>query len=77
MIRYVLSPDGDIVADVYGKLPGRGAWVTAREALLRQAVAKGGFNRGFKTKAKADADALVEQTRAQLRRRLLGQLTMA
>lgn len=77
MVRYVLSPDGEVVADVYGKLPGRGAWVSADEAALRQAVSKGGFNRGFKSKAKADADALVEQTRAQLRRRMLGQLTMA
>ncbi|WP_298915092.1 RNA-binding protein [uncultured Algimonas sp.] len=77
MVRYVLSPDGDVVADVYGKLPGRGAWVTAAEEPVRTAVQKGGFNRGFKAKVRADADALVAQTRTQLRRRLLGQLTMA
>ena len=77
MIRFVLSPDGELFADVFGKLPGRGAWVSADAKLLRQAVERGGFNRGFKTKVKADADALVEQTHQQLRRRFLGQLTMA
>ncbi len=77
MVRFVLSPDSEVVADVYQKLPGRGTWVSADEASLRQAATKGGFNRGFKTKVKVDADALVEQTRAQLRRRLLGQFTMA
>lgn len=77
MVRYVLSPDGQVVADALGKLPGRGAWVSADAELLRQAVTKGGFNRGFKTKVKVDADALIDQTRTQLRRRLLGQMTMA
>ncbi|GLQ20778.1 DNA-binding protein [Algimonas porphyrae] len=77
MVRYVLSPDGAVVADALGKLPGRGCWVSADADALRQAVQKGGFNRGFKTKVSADADVLIDQTRTQLRRRLLGQLTMA
>ena len=77
MVRYVRSPDGDVLPDALGKLPGRGVWVSADEASLRRAVKIGGFKRGFKGNAKVDADTLVEQTRAQLRRRLLNQLTMA
>lgn len=77
MVRFVQSPDGEIVADAFQKLPGRGVWVSSDEGLLRQAVQRGGFARGFKTKVKIDADALVEQTRTQLSRRLLGQMTMA
>lgn len=77
MVRFVLSPDGAVFADVFGKLPGRGVWVTSSSEHLRQAASKGGFARGFKSKVKVDADALVEQTHDQLRRRLLGQLTMA
>ena len=77
MVRYVLSPDGEVVPGALGKLPGRGVWVSADEASLRRAVKIGGFKRGFKGNAKVDADALVEQTRAQLRRRLLNRLTMA
>ena len=37
LIRFVRSPDGVVVPDVFGKLPGRGAWVTAD----RQTLAKG------------------------------------
>ncbi|MGB6230670.1 MAG: YlxR family protein, partial [Litorimonas sp.] len=59
MVRFVLSPDGEVVADVYGRLPGRGAWVTANADDLRQAARRGGFARGFKTKVRVDADALV------------------
>lgn len=77
MVRFVLSPDGDVVPDAFQKLPGRGVWVSANEAALREAVKRGGFNRGFKTKVSVDADALVELTRAQLSRRFLGQLGMA
>lgn len=77
MVRYVLSPDGDVVADVFCKLPGRGSWVSADAALLTETARRGGFNRSFKSKVKADADALVSQTKEQLRRRLLGQMTMA
>ena len=76
-MRFVLSPDNQVVADVYEKLPGRGVWVTATADDLREAVKRGGFNRGFKSKVKIDAEALVEQTHQQLRRRFLGQLTMA
>lgn len=77
MVRFVLSPDHVVLADVYEKLPGRGVWVTANADDLRDAVKRGGFNRGFKSKVKIDADVLVEQTHQQLRRHLLGQLTMA
>ena len=29
LIRFVAAPDGYAVADLAGRLPGRGAWVTA------------------------------------------------
>lgn len=77
MVRFVLSPDSEVVADAFQKLPGRGVWVSADEASLRDAVKRGAFARGFKKKVKVDVDALVAQTRAQLSRRLLGQMTMA
>jgi predicted RNA-binding protein YlxR (DUF448 family) len=77
MVRFVMSPDNAVVADVYEKLPGRGVWVTADADLLRGAIKRGAFNRGFKAKVQIDADALVEQTHQQLRRHLLGQFTMA
>jgi hypothetical protein len=77
MIRFVLSPEGTVVADVFEKLPGRGVWVGARADLLKQAVDRGGFKRGFKQTLQVNADVLIDQSHQQLRRKLLGQLTMA
>lgn len=41
MIRLVVDPDGKLVADVAAKLPGRGVWVSADGALLREAIGNG------------------------------------
>ncbi len=38
LVRIVASPDGELVADLRGRLPGRGAWVHAHEACLKQAI---------------------------------------
>ena len=38
---FVASPDGYAVADVAGRLPGRGAWVTASEDAIRKADKRG------------------------------------
>jgi len=56
MIRFVLSPDGELVPDLKRKLPGRGVWVTARAKYIDQAVRKGAFGRGFKAKIIAPPD---------------------
>lgn len=76
MIRYVLSPDGDITPDIMGKLPGRGVWVTAHREHLAKAIKIGGFARGFKSKIKVRPD-LEELVETLLARRLLGLLAMA
>jgi uncharacterized protein len=47
MIRFVLAPDGAVMADLKGKLPGRGLWVTARRAAVREAVRRKAFGKGF------------------------------
>ena len=47
LIRFVLGPDGQVVADVLGKLPGRGVYVTASRSALDTAVKKRLFARGF------------------------------
>ncbi|MGR3455444.1 RNA-binding protein [Pseudooceanicola sp.] len=45
LIRFVVSPDGLVVPDVLGKLPGRGIWVSADRAALETAVKKKAFAR--------------------------------
>ncbi len=55
MVRFVLGPDAAVVPDIRRRLPGRGVWVTASEATVAEAVKRQAFNRGLKTKARADA----------------------
>ena len=52
MIRFVLDPEGRVVADLNEKLPGRGVWVTANREMVAQAVKRRAFSRGLKAEAK-------------------------
>lgn len=47
MIRFVIAPDGEVVADLRRRLPGRGVWVTAKSDLVAAAEKKHLFQRGF------------------------------
>ncbi|MCJ2024566.1 RNA-binding protein [Methylobacterium sp. J-067] len=70
MIRFVRGPDGTVVPDLRGKLPGRGAWISARREVVALAVKKNLFSRAFKgpTPVGADLpDRLGEALRAELR----------
>ena len=62
MIRFVADPDGNVVADIRARLPGRGCWVTAERACLRQAMKRNLFARALKAKVTvpADLDATVD-----------------
>jgi uncharacterized protein len=48
LIRFVVAPDGAVLADLKRKLPGRGLWVTARRSAVREAVRRNAFGRGFR-----------------------------
>lgn len=45
LVRFVVDPDGRILADIAGKLPGRGVWVSADRIALETAVDKRLFSR--------------------------------
>jgi len=47
LIRFAVAPDGEVVADLRRRLPGRGVWVTARSDLVATAERKHLFQRGF------------------------------
>ncbi|MEZ6029135.1 MAG: RNA-binding protein [Hyphomonadaceae bacterium] len=76
MIRFVLSPEGQVTPDVAARLPGRGAWVTASREALDLAAGRGAFPRAFKRQVTVPAD-LTAQTEALLARRCLDMLGMA
>ncbi len=58
LVRFVVSPDGEIVPDVAERLPGRGLWLTARRDIVTTAVAKRLFGRA------ARRPVLVDETLA-------------
>jgi len=76
LIRFVVGPDQAVVADLKRKLPGRGAWVTARRDVLATAVKRGAFARAFRADVKAapDLPATVEHL---MERALLDALAIA
>lgn len=76
LIRFVLDPDGVVVPDLLGKLPGRGVYVAADRAALETAVKKGLFSRGFKQPAQA-APELIDQIDAMLVRRVTDLISLA
>ena len=76
MIRFVTDPDGVIVPDVEGRLPGRGLWVTAERAMIDTAVEKKLFGRGAKQAVKVPPD-LVDTAATLLKRRTLNLLGLA
>jgi len=76
LVRFAVSPDGEIVPDVAAKLPGRGIWVSAERAKLDQAVAKNLFSKAAKANVKASAD-LSDRVETQLAQRMLNDLGMA
>jgi predicted RNA-binding protein YlxR (DUF448 family) len=48
LIRFVVSPQGEVVPDVKHKLPGRGLWISASRQTIAEAVRRHQFKRGFK-----------------------------
>ena len=76
LIRFVVSPDGMIVPDLGGKLPGRGIWVAADRAALDKAVGKRLFARGAKA-AVTVPDGLIDLVEAGLTRRVIDGVSMA
>jgi predicted RNA-binding protein YlxR (DUF448 family) len=48
LIRFVVSPSGEVTPDLKRKLPGRGLWLTGSRDALQDAVRRGTFAKGFK-----------------------------
>jgi uncharacterized protein len=76
LIRFVVGPDGKVVPDVKGKLPGRGVWVTGTRVALEEAIKRKAFARGFKRDVRLPAD-LAGQTEGLLQSAVLDALAMA
>jgi uncharacterized protein len=45
LLRFVVGPNGELVADMASRLPGRGLWLTPRRDILERAIARRLFAR--------------------------------
>jgi uncharacterized protein len=75
LIRFVVAPSGEVVADLKRKLPGRGLWVSASRKMVAEAVRRHQFSKGFKRDVRAAA-TLAADTEALLQRFVLDALAM-
>lgn len=76
LIRFVIGPDDQLVADILGKLPGRGIWVSADKDAMAEAVKKGAFSRAARQKVTVPED-LIQDIEGQLVRRVVELISLA
>ncbi|MET0446305.1 MAG: RNA-binding protein, partial [Pseudorhodoplanes sp.] len=76
LLRFVVDPDGSVVADIKRNLPGRGLWISANRDAIEQAVKRNLFAKGFKRDVKADP-GLAETVGRLLERSALDALAIA
>jgi predicted RNA-binding protein YlxR (DUF448 family) len=76
LMRFVVGPDGQIVPDLAGKLPGRGLWLTPTRQALERAIARKAFARGARRQVTVDA-GLADLIERQLLERAVGALGFA
>ena len=70
LIRFVVAPDGYVVADLACRFPGRGAWVVASDDAIRKANKRGHFKRALGSGLQSD-DQAITMIAEQLRARVL------
>lgn len=76
LIRFCLGPDGQVVADILNRLPGRGFYVAADRAAIEKAAKKGLFARAARQPVTVAPD-LVDQVEAAVVRRVVELVSMA
>jgi predicted RNA-binding protein YlxR (DUF448 family)/ribosomal protein L30E len=76
LLRFVVAPDGKLVADVSGRLPGRGLWLTARRDILATAVTKRLFARAAR-QAVIVEDGLADRVETLLAQRCRDHIGLA
>jgi predicted RNA-binding protein YlxR (DUF448 family) len=76
LLRFVVSPDGTVVPDVMGVLPGRGIWVSVDRASVETAVAKGLFARAARRQVRTEP-GMADRVETQLVRRCLDLIGLA
>ena len=76
LVRFVAAPDGGVVPDIEGRLPGRGMWLSAQRDVVNQALAKNAFARAARRPVAVSSD-LADRVESLLARRCVELLGIA
>jgi predicted RNA-binding protein YlxR (DUF448 family) len=76
LIRFVVSPDGELVPDTDAKADGRGVWISLGAKNVAEAQKKKAFARSLKSEVKVPDD-LSGLTRRRLEERFIAALSLA
>jgi len=76
LLRFVIDPEGSVVPDFAGRLPGRGLWLQPRRDMIAKACARNLFARAAKRQVRVPDD-LPQQVEALALRRCLDLLGLA
>lgn len=76
LVRFVLGPDGSVVPDLEGRLPGRGMWLSANRDVVNKALAKNAFARAARKPVNVPAD-LADRLEMLLARRCVELIGLA
>jgi uncharacterized protein len=78
LIRLVCGPTGQVLADIHGKLPGRGAYLCPRRSCAEQALKKMRLREAFRREVTlAPIDELVHAMARVMEERALGCIRIA
>ena len=76
LLRFVVGPGGIIFADILGKLPGKGIWVSCDKALLQKVVREGLFSYAAR-KTVTVPDTLLDDLEDLVSKRAISLLSLA
>jgi predicted RNA-binding protein YlxR (DUF448 family) len=76
LLRFVVDPQGHVVLDLGGNLPGRGLWLSPRRDMIEKACRRNLFARAARAAVSVPGD-LAEQVAWALRRRCLDLIGLA
>ncbi len=76
LIRFCVGPEGQIVPDILGKLPGRGLYVSADRALIEKVAKKGLFARAARQPVKVP-DGMADLVERLMVQRVVDLLSLA
>ncbi len=78
LLRYVQTPEMEIMPDLESRLPGRGAYTCINRRCLAAAIEQRQFKRSFKHDVSVmPAEQMIEHVRQQLHNRIIGLIGLA